>query len=374
MSDAIGRIREFHSTFSFGTHQRRKDTERQARELYRSLGTDDIGQLVALAFESTTPGKVEFVEDILRNLASLQPGSLAPFHRRLIDKRLYYPAIVFNGATSEIAKQILKALAVVGATNSLAAHHILRALAWIGDKVVQQAFASWRRSPPPWASRLHVPPDTYAQQAGWELTPDGSRRDLFVRECHPLVKPGDQHADPETLKVVHKHEGSCPWCRGQMTTMLDLNLSRPELAFLDVQGQRLQIAACHGCACYGTVYTKIDFKGLARWHDGNAKPGYLPADAGAWLAMPFESLVFSHSPRHWIEAADPCALGGSRSQLGGHPTWIQDADYPPCPECGMLMVFVAQLDMENIEECGEGIYYMHLCRSCGVAATHYQQS
>ena len=31
------------------------------------------------------------------------------------------------------------------------------------------------------------PPHRYAEQAGWELTGEGTRRDLFARWCHPLV-------------------------------------------------------------------------------------------------------------------------------------------------------------------------------------------
>jgi hypothetical protein len=122
------------------------------------------------------------------------------------------------------------------------------------------------------------------------------------------------------------------------------------------------------------VFAKIGFDGSATWHDRNEKPSYLPNNADDWLPLPADVLVFSHSTRHWISAADWCSLGESISQLGGHPTWIQDAYYPECPECESLMAFIAQLAVEDVDEYGEGIYYMHVCRKCGVAATHYQQS
>ena len=38
------------------------------------------------------------------------------------------------------------------------------------------------------------------------------------------------------------------------------------------------------------------------------------------------------------------------------------------------MTFIGQLDWEQIEEYGEGIYYMFLCADCKVTATLFQQT
>jgi hypothetical protein len=64
----------------------------------------------------------------------------------------------------------------------------------------------------------------------------------------------------------------------------------------------------------------------------------------------------------------------SGSQVGGHPTWIQDAEYPICPECSKHMKFVGQIDCPDFQEYGEGIYYAFVCEECRIAATHYQQT
>lgn len=63
----------------------------------------------------------------------------------------------------------------------------------------------------------------------------------------------------------------------------------------------------------------------------------------------------------------------SFSQVGGHPSWEQDAEYPRCPSCQQRMAFIAQLSNEDFE-VAEGIYYAFLCRPCQTAATHYQQT
>ena len=61
------------------------------------------------------------------------------------------------------------------------------------------------------------------------------------------------------------------------------------------------------------------------------------------------------------------------SQVGGHPAWEQDAEYPPCPECRLPMRFVGQVATGEIEPA-EGITYAFLCPDCLMAATSYQQT
>ena len=114
--------------------------------------------------------------------------------------------------------------------------------------------------------------------------------------------------------------------------------------------------------------------GKSSWHEGNRRPDYLPQDADDWPRMPQDRLTLGKEPRHWLEAANWLVPGVRFSQVGGHPTWIQDADYPRCPKCDRAMPFVAQISNDDLDEDSEGIYYMFVCRDCGVAATNYQQS
>ncbi|MCU1288450.1 MAG: hypothetical protein JWN60_679, partial [Acidobacteria bacterium] len=64
----------------------------------------------------------------------------------------------------------------------------------------------------------------------------------------------------------------------------------------------------------------------------------------------------------------------SKSQIGGYPTWVQDADYLNCPKCNQKMRYIGQIDMEDVEEYGEGIYYFHFCEKCKITGTNYQQT
>ena len=57
---------------------------------------------------------------------------------------------------------------------------------------------------------------------------------------------------------------------------------------------------------------------------------------------------------------------GKRHQLGGSPTFIQEEEYPVCPDCGEIMSFYAQLDSLNddfiIADCG--MIYVFICFDC----------
>jgi Domain of unknown function (DUF1963) len=41
------------------------------------------------------------------------------------------------------------------------------------------------------------------------------------------------------------------------------------------------------------------------------------------------------------------AMSESGDKLGGWPAWVQDVEYPQCPQCGRQMIHVFQLDSED---------------------------
>jgi hypothetical protein len=62
------------------------------------------------------------------------------------------------------------------------------------------------------------------------------------------------------------------------------------------------------------------------------------------------------------------------SQIGGHPEWVQDAEYPVCPGCQRLMTYIGQVSLDDVEEFSEGTFYGFACLPCGKGATNYQQT
>lgn len=55
----------------------------------------------------------------------------------------------------------------------------------------------------------------------------------------------------------------------------------------------------------------------------------------------------------------------------GRPTFVDDAAYAVCPECGRKMMHLAQLG-EEWTTCGT--HYIRICRNCKIAAIQYQQT
>jgi hypothetical protein len=378
MTDRVRWLVDFHQKKCFGTAANLRSQQIQACQLYKSLGDEETASLAELALSDVER------RDMLLCLACFRPGSLRSFHETLVDHRIFYPGVIYHGAASTVTRRLLDAITpsvgrrlldAFGAAdqNTLRLNHILLALAWIGDETVQNAFADWRRNPPAWSSKLHVKLHDYAVEAGWELTDEGSRRELFDRNALPLVKPDNPRAIPGAATVAGDAPGVCGWCGQPLTAILDFDLTTTALVHMSLPGKRLRIATCHVCTCYGSVFTEVDLKGATAWSRANVKPGFLPKDLSS-ERFPSGRLVLSSETRHFLESASWFLPGVSSSQIGGCPTWIQDAQYPECPHCSHRMPCLGQVAVADIEEYGEGIYYAFFCRGCGMAATTYQQS
>jgi hypothetical protein len=67
------------------------------------------------------------------------------------------------------------------------------------------------------------------------------------------------------------------------------------------------------------------------------------------------------------------------NRLGGHPAWVQSAEYPDCPDCGRAMGFLLQLEAglpgaEGGAAFDEGVLYGYWGDACRVSAYVVQMS
>jgi hypothetical protein len=363
MSDRIEIIKAFHACRGFGTKENLRSAQREVADAYRSLSPEECGTLAQFAIKNED-------EDILSHLACFQPGSLVGRHLELAQTGLLYPPVIFHAAGEQAATVLIEQLDTDTAEN---VNLSLLALAWAGNPSVVDAFRHWRTETPSWSESLCIPPSEYANSAGWELTNEGERRDLILSECRPLVPPDHPDAVPDIVSVGLPSASSCRWCGRRMTALFDFDLSSEMLAFLGITGTRLRIETCDVCTCYGLLFTQVDWNGGAAWHPENERPDFLPDDADDWPFLNENALLLSDRQRPAMESADR-NMPISFSQVGGHPSWEQDAEYPRCLSCQQRMVFIAQLSNEDCDEMSEGIYYAFVCRDCQVAATHYQQT
>lgn len=122
-------------------------------------------------------------------------------------------------------------------------------------------------------------------------------------------------------------------------------------------------------------------------HDGSGEPSALAVAARRApdsVSPPFEEarVEVVPTPARW--RWQDWGLSNGREnlhRLGGHPCWIQSAEYPMCRGCGRTMPFLLQLDSELRLADGDshlwgsgGICYVFWCDSCRLSATTIQQT
>ena len=333
-------------------------------ELYAGLTPAEAARLVDAGVHAFAQGNHDGAEEIVRCLVCLTAHTVDALLDVFVVHQHYHPSIAFSRAGSAIRDHLLQRITEPDAPYNA----LLVALAWIGDAHVVQQFAAWSTHPPSWAGDLYIPPEDYARIAGWELMPGPRRHDLVPPIAYALVPRTGSAESPVT--VVRATEDPCGWCGELLVALFTLDCTDPALAWLAVNAAVLHILTCPTCTCYGVIYTAAAATHHPGWHPANQRPIGLPGDSG--LPLPVDQLVLSAQPRSPLYAAD-WLLPIRFSQVGGYPTWIDDAWYPSCPTCTRQMPFVAQLSVADIEP-GEGIYYAFLCSICLVAATTYQQT
>ena len=215
--------------------------------------------------------------------------------------------------------------------------------------------------------------------AGWELTFDGTRRDLFHAQCYEFMATGaatrDAISGPVTV-FTHTEE-RCRWCGRHLTILVDCDLRDPRLTFLDEQRERLCIPMCLNCSLQDErIFSDLDPYSVARWSDASGKrPEYLDLDVfdGCEELTAQQKLGLCSLRRTPYETIGLYWHTGL-SQLGGHPEWVQSPDYPQCPSCRQTMTCVGQLGLIDIQPGTEGMIYAFYCAPCGKATTGYQQT
>ncbi|MGE4207192.1 MAG: hypothetical protein AB7J86_41430 [Vulcanimicrobiota bacterium] len=280
-------------------------------------------------------------EAILVCLANFRAEGLGSRLRDTLHREIYWPPNLYRDAPSDVAEGLCQRIEEAGLAQPRL-NHALAALAWTRGDVATAAFSRWRDQRPQWAEAFYVPPEAYPTEAGWCLGPDGARKELFSPDCYLLV-PTEAEA---TVHCRVPLASSCPGCSTTLEWLFD---------FSGLPDGPQNVLHCPVCSAFGRFFSRgaavhpaTEYSGLERDEAGNQssrRPERLPAFA----------------------ITEPFGLPDA-SALGGAPGWIQDAQYPNCPECGQWMGYVAQLDD------GDGRYYAFFCNDCRVSAVNYQQT
>jgi hypothetical protein len=220
-------------------------------DITAALRAVDKDQVHSLANELWEQYEHEEILPFLGQLTASVLGALAGWSETFIDQGHILPSWLYLDAPPTTTKRLLGLLdhpAFADQRNGL-----LLALAWIGDDLVRDQFRAWREDPPPWTSQLYIAPHAYAAQAGWELTTEGGRRDLYLPTCYELIVVDEPERTPSRHAVATSTptETSCGWCGRELVALLDFDLRDPRCAFVseglvttDPAGARLRIAHC----------------------------------------------------------------------------------------------------------------------------------
>jgi hypothetical protein len=350
-------------------------------QLYDSRWPDYVGGQIELlrAYRQLTEVDAQRLVERARALPNATfeavSGALACYwpavipHHELLARDIFTTPHAYRDADESVVDELLVRLRMGHPQETgLSRDQSLMALVWANGPRVAQQFAQWRADPPNWRLIIYKSPLDFLREAGWTLTADGKRRDLFLPVAHQLVRR-DGAGGPVTVAKMVDQE--CPWCQRQLVDLFDFDLSTVQLAFMNLQGQRLRIRTCASCLAFRThfIFAAIDMQGNAYWDDANTEPEYGTSDSG-FLAL--ESR-FALGEKH-LSPYEAMAFGIDSAQVGGHPVWLQWPDYPPCPECHELMTYMAQIDGYSIGLKLDGVFFAFLCADCGRAATLYQNT
>lgn len=358
-------------------------------QVYLTLSVEQQCEMKQYAMERIRSDDEDTGKDILLYLVCYHDLPLTVEIPELLEREILYPSVLFKSASVETRDHLLHQVNHDEENRNL----ILMMLAYIGDNVVVQQFWRWKQTPPTWASEMYVAPERYALQAGWELTRNGQRQELFITPSYSLYEVKDGNGEGSVkgkpvslLEPTSKH---CPWCGGTLFSLMNVHARHPALQSVNWKSSQLDVQTCLLCSCYGVVYMEMDGEGDPFWSEHNVKPDGLDnmdieeievagldsgnLDDSAEVQRQQRLFHIASEPRQPFHGSE-WAMEPSLSQVGGHPGWVQDAEYPACPSCSTTMKAIGQLDGEMIQEYGEGVYYMFVCEPCQMTAVSYQQS
>lgn len=317
-------------------------------------------QIVQALNEIREEKDTELFEDLIREYDFTEPE----FARVALEQRIFSPESLYKDADELVRDRLIAMLDNEETENTLDINGILVALAEIADEEVVKVFKRWEENPPKWREKLYAGPKTYALEGNWCIE-DGEKKSLIFDKCFAIVKDED-------VKDLHSNlyggpvEERCPHCDSQYVNLLKIDGEYRQLQGFGIKG-KLSVTTCMSCLPYGDfIFSKYD-------EEGNSKVVYHESGYGDEIDDEDQTLAEEHC---FILSEKPaamryCSKWEDSSAIGGVPQFINDANYPACPECGKMMKHLALLGEEYTQY---GNIYVQVCQDCRIAATSYQQT
>lgn len=160
--------------------------------------------------------------------------------------------------------------------------------------------------------------------------------------CHPTWV--ETSGDASTFPLGGGSEASCGICSEHLHHIITFDRIPDGLGVTDLPA--LELSVCLACLSLGSGV-------LSYQHDGRGYPHDI-SQGKRWPQFT-EVREFFHFKPTVVALANLGARwqrqnwGGSNGRenlhrIGGHPTWVQNAEYVPCPLCNQVSTFLMQLD------------------------------
>lgn len=342
----------------------KKHTEECVYKHYAALSKAEIDKFIELftADREDIDDRLDLALHLV--LFSYACGDKLPqrFYDYLLDNEIYYYGELYLRAEEAVAKKLI-AVFEDAEGSEITVNHLLCALSAIPCRTTKEFFQKSSVKPlPEWTKKLRVLPIKYAEISGWHLDEHGEIEKLYSDDVVAFKRCKKGNASP-TVSPVKPLQEVCGYCGQPLTLVFD--------------GEK-KLASCLHCACYETIFVRQEGERVY-WHPKNEPSDFLK-DHPEYMQNEEElTASFEYAVAPTKEKRRPTYTAHqfvqiAKTQIGGMPTAVNGVYYPKCPDCGKTMRFAAQLDMEDVEEYGEGLFYFFSCDTCGVHGTNYDQT
>jgi hypothetical protein len=199
-------------------------------------------------------------------------------------------------------------------------------------------------------------------------------RNLF-RQHHPTWKPLDL-ASPK-MRFGGQSDGVCIGCGEELHHLITLEPIPSTIEITNMN--RLELATC--LSCLGWERTPLFYK-----HSWNGQPRQIEFNVERKTpkfpatALKQVQVQIAQISSRWLWQDDASSNGRENlHRVGGNPCWIQNPEYPFCPECNSRMIFLSQISsylptVDNSEWMwgDAGICYIFWCDMCKISGYWWQ--
>lgn len=302
---------------------------------------------------------------MLINIAVQIPNSLQDIQRQILFDGKYNWRLrekIFISADTIVRDALIAHIEANTLPPQLNDRSILfQTLAWIDDPTVTEVIRNWKllKSQVFWEGYF----DRCLQNAGWEVTRKGVRRELIFPEKWEMVPQKEKDMFTRFISGDPLTE-TCQWCHHSLIALFQFDLHNSEFSLLPIEGEKLTVPICPYCTVQNLPqYYKIDTQGNVKWSDFTPDT---PDQRWRHEEDDLTQIVAKQYRLQKIKRLYPTY--DEENVLGGHPNWYSESEYPECPQCKHTMKFLAQHRQTN----QEGMFYTCICFECMLVATRFQ--